>query len=192
MVRRTRDIQKKIWLTPQEERTIAKKMEMIGTENFGAYARNMLFGMIKSAFYELRSSDQSSVSREKREAEGSIIAFYNCLKAQVQKQINEADQDIYYGGEKPPSILLPILSAGLCAFTIVRNICLAGWGYGCLGMLFQGVMTLLLFFVVIIAIAGLLARATTRGTNRMSGICSGVSQEIRYAIILLPVFILKK
>ena len=99
---------------------------------------------------------------------------------------------IYYGGEKPQSILLPILSAGLCAFTIVRNICLAGWGYGCLGMLFQGVMTLLLFFVVIIAIAGLLARATTRGTNRMSGICSGVSQEIRYAIILLPVFILKR
>ena len=42
MVRRTRDIQKKIWLTPQEERTIAKKMEMIGTENFGAYARKML------------------------------------------------------------------------------------------------------------------------------------------------------
>ena len=90
---------------------------------------------------------------------------------------------IYYGGEKPQSILLPILSAGLCAFTIVRNICLAGWGYGCLGMLFQGVMTLLLFFVVIIAI---------RGTNRMLGICSGVSQEIRYAIILLPVFILKR
>ena len=26
MVRRTRDIQKKIWLTPQEERTIAKKI----------------------------------------------------------------------------------------------------------------------------------------------------------------------
>ena len=42
MVRRTRDIQKNIWLTPQEERTIAKKMEMIGTENFGAYARKML------------------------------------------------------------------------------------------------------------------------------------------------------
>ena len=42
MVRRTRDIQKKILLTPQEERTIAKKMEMIGTENFGAYARKML------------------------------------------------------------------------------------------------------------------------------------------------------
>ena len=40
---------------------------------------------------------------------------------------------IYYGGEKPQSILLPILSAGLCAFTIVRNICLVGWGYGDLG-----------------------------------------------------------
>ena len=30
MVRRTRDIQKKIWLTPQEERTIAKKMLIDG------------------------------------------------------------------------------------------------------------------------------------------------------------------
>lgn len=99
---------------------------------------------------------------------------------------------IYYGDEEPQSILLPIFSAGLCVFTIVRNIYLAGWGYGCLGMLFQGVMTLLLFFVAIIAIAGFLARATTRGTNKMSGICSGVSQEIRYAIILLPVFILKR
>lgn len=36
----------------------------------------------------------------------------------------------YYGGEKPQSILLPILSAGLCILTIVRNIYLAGWGYG--------------------------------------------------------------
>ena len=52
--------------------------------------------MIKSAFYELRSFDQSSVSGEKREAESAIIAFYNCLKAQVQKQINEAEQDMRY------------------------------------------------------------------------------------------------
>ena len=36
------------------------------------------------------------LSREKREAESAIIAFYNCLKAQVQKQINEADQDMRY------------------------------------------------------------------------------------------------
>ena len=56
--------------------------------------QGMLFGMIKSAFYELRSFDQSSVSGEKREAESAIIAFYNCLKAQVQKQINEAEQDM--------------------------------------------------------------------------------------------------
>ncbi len=52
--------------------------------------------MIKSAFYELRSFDQSSVSGEKREAESAIIAFYNCLKAQVQKQINEAEQNMRY------------------------------------------------------------------------------------------------
>ena len=52
--------------------------------------------MITNAFYELRSFDQSSVSGEKREAESAIIAFYNCLKAQVQKQINEAEQDMRY------------------------------------------------------------------------------------------------
>ena len=55
MVRRTRDIQKKIWLTPQEERTIAKKMEMIGTENFGAYARKMLidgYGTLHFTFHK--------------------------------------------------------------------------------------------------------------------------------------------
>jgi hypothetical protein len=42
MVHRTRDVQKKIWLTPQEEKTIQRKMEQIGTQNFGAYARKML------------------------------------------------------------------------------------------------------------------------------------------------------
>ena len=50
MVRRTRDIQKKIWLTPQEERTIAKKMEMIGTENFGAYAKMCIRDSMKAGF----------------------------------------------------------------------------------------------------------------------------------------------
>lgn len=69
---------------------------------------------------------------------------------------------------------------------------LGGMGIWLLGILFQGVMTFLLFFVVIIAIAGFLARATTRGANRMLGIFTGVSQEIRYAIILFPVFILKR
>ena len=52
--------------------------------------------MIKNAFYELRSFDQSSVSGEKREAESAIIAFYNCLKEQVQKQINETEQNMRY------------------------------------------------------------------------------------------------
>ena len=33
---------------------------------------------------------------KRREAESAIIAFYNCLKAQVQKQINEAEQNMRY------------------------------------------------------------------------------------------------
>ena len=64
MVRRTRDIQKKIWLTPQEERTIAKKMEMIGTENFGAYARKMLIdGYIIKVDYAQQKKLAAAVSR---------------------------------------------------------------------------------------------------------------------------------
>ena len=64
MVRRTRDIQKKIWLTPQEERTIVKKMEMIGTENFGAYARKMLIdGYIIKVDYTEQKKLAAAVSR---------------------------------------------------------------------------------------------------------------------------------
>ena len=80
-------------LVVDEAHNLDDKVRSATTERFG---QGMLFGMIKSAFYGLRSFDQSSVSREKREAESSIIAFYNCLKTQVQKQINEADQDMRY------------------------------------------------------------------------------------------------
>ena len=80
-------------LVVDEAHNLDDKVRSATTERFG---QGMLFGMIKSAFYELRSSDQSSVSGEKREAESAIIAFYNCLKAQVQKQINEAEQDMRY------------------------------------------------------------------------------------------------
>ena len=99
---------------------------------------------------------------------------------------------IYSGSESPQNVIMPVLAVGICVLTFARNIYLAGWGYGFLGILFQGIMTLLLFFIVIIAIAGALARATTRGTSRISGLCSGESEEIHYAIILLPIFILKK
>ena len=80
-------------LVVDEAHNLDDKVRSATTERFG---QGMLFGMIKSAFYELRSFDQSSVSGEKREAESAIIAFYNCLKAQVQKQINEAEQDMRY------------------------------------------------------------------------------------------------
>ena len=80
-------------LVVDEAHNLDDKVRSATTERFG---QGTLFGMIKSAFYELRPSDQSSVSGEKREAESAIIAFYNCLKAQVQKQIDDADQDMRY------------------------------------------------------------------------------------------------
>lgn len=76
-----------------EAHNLDDKVRSATTERFG---RGMLFGLIKSAFYELRSFDRSSISDQKQEAENAIITFYNCLKMQVQKQINEADQDMRY------------------------------------------------------------------------------------------------
>ena len=42
MVNRERPVQKKLWLSPQEEKLIEHKRKLLGTENFGAYARKML------------------------------------------------------------------------------------------------------------------------------------------------------
>ena len=42
MVNRERPVQKKLWLSPQEEKLIEHKMKLLGTENSGAYARKML------------------------------------------------------------------------------------------------------------------------------------------------------
>lgn len=42
MVNRERPVQKKLWLSPQEEKLIEHKMKQLGTKNFGAYARKML------------------------------------------------------------------------------------------------------------------------------------------------------
>lgn len=78
MVRRTRDIQKKIWLTPQEERTIAKKMEMIGTENFGAYARKMLIdGYIIVVDY----TEQKKLAAEINKIGVNILAGFLIIQA---------------------------------------------------------------------------------------------------------------
>ena len=47
-----------------------------------------------------------------------------------------------------------VLSAIICVFTIIQDVRLAGFAYGILGFLFQSVMTLLLFLIVIFIIAG--------------------------------------
>ena len=57
-------------LVVDEAHNLDDKVRSATTERFG---QGMLFGMIKNAFYELRSSDQSSVSREseRRRAQSS-------------------------------------------------------------------------------------------------------------------------
>ena len=82
-----------------------------------------------------------------------------------------------------------VFSALICVFTIIQDIRLAGFSYGLLGFLFQSVMTLLLFLIIIFVIAVAIARAVTRSTRLITGRYAGVFQEVRYAIILFPVFI---
>lgn len=85
--------------------------------------------------------------------------------------------------------VLVVLSLIICVFTIIQDVRLAGFAYGLLGFIFQSVMTLLLFLIIIFAISVAIARAVTRSTRFMTGRYAGVFQEVRYAIILFPVFI---
>ena len=101
MVRRTRDIQKKIWLTPQEERTIAKKMEMIGTENFGAYARKMLIdGYIIVVDY----TEQKKLAAEINKIGvniNTVCRRINSTGRFYQDDIDELKEKMVSLGEKP-------------------------------------------------------------------------------------------
>ena len=68
-------------LVVDEAHNLDDKVRSATTERFG---QGMLFGMIKSAFYELRSFDQSSVSGEKREAESAIMSDFISIPRKAQ------------------------------------------------------------------------------------------------------------
>ena len=58
--------------------------------------RAKIFGLINSATNEVRSADRQNVYRETNEAQRAIHAFFDSLKAQMQQQINDAQQDMRY------------------------------------------------------------------------------------------------
>ena len=55
-----------------------------------------ILGLIKSATNEVKPSDRQNVYAEAKEAQRAIRTFCDCLKAQVQQQINNAQQDMRY------------------------------------------------------------------------------------------------
>lgn len=55
-----------------------------------------ILGLIKSATNEVKPSDRQNVYAEANEAQRAIRTFFDCLKAQVQQQINNAQQDMHY------------------------------------------------------------------------------------------------
>lgn len=59
-------------------------------------SQGMLFGLIKSATNEIKVSDRQNVYRESNKAQKAIRAFFDCLKAQMQKQIDDSQQDMRY------------------------------------------------------------------------------------------------
>lgn len=55
-----------------------------------------LLGLIKSATNEVKPADRQNVYQETNDAQKEIRTFFDCLKAQVQHQINDAKQDMRY------------------------------------------------------------------------------------------------
>ena len=58
--------------------------------------QGMLFGLIKNATNEIKAADRQNVYRESNEAQKAIHTFFDCLKAQMQKQIDDSQQDMRY------------------------------------------------------------------------------------------------
>lgn len=59
-------------------------------------SQGTLHNIIKSAINEIKVSDRKGVYNKEDKAKKAIHAFFDCLKAQMQKQINDAKQDMRY------------------------------------------------------------------------------------------------
>jgi len=110
---------------------------------------------------------------------GVLILFLACILLLFSTYSNSANN----------RAMLAVISSILCLFTFFRDVRLSGGTYGFLGFLFQAVMTFLMFFVIILILAGILARAIARSARQLTGTYYNTLQEVHYAIILFPVFI---
>lgn len=88
---------------------------------------------------------------------------------------------------KHPLVLVFVFLTYL--LSLVQDIRLSGFTYGILGFIFQVIMTFAMFSLLIIVLACWLGRVITRSTRRLTTPLWGVANEIRYATILLPIFI---
>ena len=59
-------------------------------------SQGKLISILRRAVNELRPTERPNVEQESREAEQAIYSFFDCLKEQMQRQINEADRDMKY------------------------------------------------------------------------------------------------
>ena len=81
MAERKRAIQLKLWVTEDEKKLIEEKMKILGTHNFGAYARKMLIdGFIIKVDY----SEQRKLAAEVNKIGVNIN--------QICKRINSTDR----------------------------------------------------------------------------------------------------
>ena len=76
-----------------EEHNLDDKVRSATTERIN---QGKILGLIKSATNEVKPSDRQNVYAEANEAQRAIRTFFDCLKAQVQQQINNAQQDMRY------------------------------------------------------------------------------------------------
>ena len=89
MANRTRPIILRLAVTEYEKRLIENKMQQIGTENFGAYARNM-------SHLNARIADQNlSCKQEKSKVMKNL--FWNCSAptADLQKRNPHSGQKMF-------------------------------------------------------------------------------------------------
>jgi len=82
-----------------------------------------------------------------------------------------------------------IIACLISIYTLIQDVRLSGFKYGILGFLFQIAMTFFLFIILLMDIAILIGKYIVRGTRRMTNTLGDTTQEIRYAIVLFPIFI---
>lgn len=59
-------------------------------------SQGRILGLIRSAADEVKPSDRQNILKETETAQKAVYSFFDCLKVQMQQQINTAQQDMRY------------------------------------------------------------------------------------------------